>query len=121
MTDLSNGQSGFIQSPMTQDLGETNPALVDWFRDAAPVGRLGVPQDLSPTVCHLFSDAGKLRSALYHLKPLHNTYYCFVGSFISGSDILITGKLHHLEFRPSFAYKLPGGIHAGRLDHLRKK
>jgi NAD(P)-dependent dehydrogenase (short-subunit alcohol dehydrogenase family) len=44
---------------MTQDLGETNPALVDWFRNAAPVGRLGTPQDLSPTVCHLLSDAGK--------------------------------------------------------------
>jgi hypothetical protein len=58
---------------MTQDLGETNPALVDWFRDAAPVGRLGVPQDLSPTVCHLLSEAG---------------------SFISGTDILITGRLH---------------------------
>ena len=63
---------GYIQSPMTAGLGETFPELVDWFRDAAPVGRLGVPQDLSPTVCHLLSDAG---------------------SFISGSDILITGML----------------------------
>jgi NAD(P)-dependent dehydrogenase (short-subunit alcohol dehydrogenase family) len=56
---------------MTAGLGETFPELVDWFRDAAPVGRLGVPQDLSPMVCHLLSDAG---------------------SFITGSDILITGK-----------------------------
>ena len=69
---------------MTAGLGETFPELVDWFRDAAPVGRLGVPQDLSPTVCHLLSDAG---------------------SFISGSDILITGmlmrtytRLHPLTF-----------------------
>lgn len=67
---------------MTQDLGETNPSLVDWFKNAAPVGRLGNPQDLSPTVCMLLSDAG---------------------SFVSGTDILISG-----------------GIHAGRLDHLRK-
>ncbi len=56
---------------MTADLGETLPELVDWFRDAAPVGRLGVPQDLSPMVCHLLSDAG---------------------SFITGSDFLITGE-----------------------------
>jgi hypothetical protein len=100
VTQVANGQLGYIQSPMTQDLGETFPALVDWFRDAAPVGRLGVPQDLSPTVCHLLSDAG---------------------SFISGSDILITGKFHSLELRLSIAQVSLGGIHAGRLDHLRKK
>jgi NAD(P)-dependent dehydrogenase (short-subunit alcohol dehydrogenase family) len=62
---------GYIQSPMTQELDQTNPSLVKWFRTAAPVGRLGVPQDLSSTVCLLLSDAG---------------------SFISGSDILISGK-----------------------------
>ena len=100
VTQAANDLLGYIQSPMTQDLGDTFPALVDWFRDAAPVGRLGVPQDLSPTVCHLLSDAG---------------------SFISGSDILITGKLHNFEVWPSSAHILLGGIHAGRLDHLRKK
>lgn len=83
---------------MTQDLGTTNPELVKWFKNAAPVGRLGVPQDLSPTVCHLLSDAG---------------------SFISGSDILITGTLSYSDSKRALAHPFLGGIHAGRLDHLR--
>lgn len=83
---------------MTQELDQTNPSLVKWFKNAAPVGRLGVPQDLSPTVCHLLSDAG---------------------SFISGSDILITGRLSQYQFLNLFTHFFLGGIHAGRLDHLR--
>lgn len=83
---------------MTQALDQTNPSLVKWFKNAAPVGRLGVPQDLSPTVCHLLSDAG---------------------SFITGSDILITGRFPQVEFSNPFTHVFLGGIHAGRLDHLR--
>ena len=57
-------------TPMTAALEDLNPAILNFFRDAAPVGRLGVPQDLSPMVCYLLSDAG---------------------SFTTGADFLISG------------------------------
>lgn len=64
--------SGAIKTPMTAALETDNPAILNYFRDAAPVGRLGIPQDLTTMVCFLLSDAG---------------------SFTTGADMLITGKL----------------------------
>jgi len=64
---------GAIMTPMTAALEESNPEILHWFRDGAPVGRLGVPQDLSPMVCYLLSDAG---------------------SFTTGADMLVTGGIH---------------------------
>ena len=43
------------------------------FNDAAPVGRIGIPQDLTPQVILLLSDAS---------------------AFTSGTDVLITGGMH---------------------------
>ena len=33
-------------TPMTAALEHTNPAILNFYRDSAPVGRLGVVQDL---------------------------------------------------------------------------
>ena len=61
---------------MTQVLEAESPDILDFYRDGAPVGRLGVPQDLSPMVCYLLSDAG---------------------SFTTGADMLITGEFHGFQ------------------------
>ena len=63
-------------TPMTAALETENPAILDWFRDAAAVGRLGVPQDLSPMVCYLLSDAG---------------------SFTTGADFIISGEFQEVN------------------------
>jgi len=44
---------------------------MEWFAKAAPVGRLGLPADITPMVCYLLSDAG---------------------SFNTGADMVVTGK-----------------------------
>lgn len=46
---------------------------MEWFAKAAPVGRLGLPADLTPMVCYLLSDAG---------------------SFNTGADMVVTGGIH---------------------------
>ncbi|KAK3055294.1 hypothetical protein LTR09_003847 [Extremus antarcticus] len=37
---------GAIMTPMTAALETDNPAILNFYRDSAPVGRLGTPQDL---------------------------------------------------------------------------
>ena len=61
---------GAIETPLTEALKKTNPEIMDWFAKAAPVGRLGLPADLTPMVCYLLSDAG---------------------SFNTGADMVVTG------------------------------
>ena len=87
-------------SPMTAALETENPAILNWFRDASAVGRLGVPQDLSPIVCYLLSDAG---------------------SFTTGADFIISGMFLWLDVFFAVAHIRAGGIHAGRLDHLEER
>lgn len=50
-------------------------AILDWYRDGAPLQRLGLPEDLTPMVCYLLSDAA---------------------AFTTGADMLVTGKLTSL-------------------------
>lgn len=69
-------------TPMTAALEESNPSILNFFRDAAPVGRLGIPQDLSPMVCYLLSDAA---------------------SFTTGTDMLISGMYLPLSETARFA------------------
>ena len=54
---------------------------MDWFAKAAPVGRLGMPADLTPMVCYLLSDAG---------------------SFNTGADMVVTGTLDVRRIRLIF-------------------
>lgn len=56
---------------MVKALEVTNPATLEFFKTEAPVRRMGVPEDLTPLVCYLLSDAS---------------------SFVTGSDMLITGS-----------------------------
>lgn len=58
---------------MTASLEKEAPDILQWFNDAAPVRRMGVPEDLTPIVCFLLSDAG---------------------SFTTGADFVITGMAH---------------------------
>ncbi|KAI3580340.1 hypothetical protein IWW34DRAFT_695154 [Fusarium oxysporum f. sp. albedinis] len=48
-------------------------AILDWYENGAPLQRLGVPEDLTPMVCYLLSDAA---------------------AFTTGADMLVTGGLH---------------------------
>lgn len=64
---------GVIMSPMTDALRTQYPRLLKMFNEAAPVGRIGVPQDLTPQVVYLLSEAS---------------------GFQTGSDVPITGGLH---------------------------
>ncbi|KAK5172695.1 uncharacterized protein LTR77_002815 [Saxophila tyrrhenica] len=74
---------GVILSPMTRSLKTEYPSLAQMFENAAPVGRMGVPQDLTPAIIYLLSDAG---------------------SFTTGSDFPITGGLH-AGVRPSWMHR----------------
>ncbi len=65
---------------MTEKLKTALPGLAQMFENAAPVGRMGVPQDLTPAIIYLLSDAG---------------------SFTTGADFPITGGLH-AGIRPSW-------------------
>ena len=71
---------GVILSPMTNALKVEYPKLLQMFENAAPVGRIGIPQDLTPAVIYLLSDAS---------------------SFTTGADLPISGGLH-AGVRPSW-------------------
>lgn len=64
---------GVIDSPMTQGLGVQYPKLVDMFHHAPPLRRIGRPEDLTPLVAYLLSDAS---------------------AFTTGADFPVTGGLH---------------------------
>lgn len=64
---------GVILSPMTNALKTEYPHLLGMFENAAPLKRIGVPQDLTPIVAYLLSDAS---------------------SFTTGADFVVTGGLH---------------------------
>ncbi|CAG8945891.1 unnamed protein product [Penicillium salamii] len=64
---------GAIQTPLLARLQGEKRAILDWYRDRAPLQRLGVPEDLTPMVCYLLSDAA---------------------AFTTGADMLVTGGLH---------------------------
>lgn len=63
---------GCIGGPMVSELEKTAPMIPYFFKTAAPVGRLGVPEDLNPMITYLLSDAG---------------------SFTTGSDMHVTGGI----------------------------
>lgn len=63
---------GCIGGPMVSELEKTAPLIPYFFRTAAPVGRLGVPEDLNPMITYLLSDAG---------------------SFTTGSDMHVEGGI----------------------------
>jgi sorbose reductase len=71
---------GVILSPMTNALKTELPKLAQMFENAAPVGRIGVPQDLTPAVIYLLSDAA---------------------SFTTGLDMIVGGGFH-AGVRPSW-------------------
>lgn len=64
---------GVILSPMTNALKIDYPHLLNMFENAAPLKRIGVPEDLTPIVTYLLSDAS---------------------SFTTGADHLVTGGMH---------------------------
>lgn len=66
---------GAIQTPLLRRLEGEKRAILDWYRNGAPLGRLGVPEDLTPMVCYLLSDAA---------------------AFTTGADFLVTGEYHAL-------------------------
>lgn len=67
----SNYPTGAIQTPLLARLQGEKRAILDWYRDGAPLQRLGVPEDLTPMVCYLLSDAA---------------------AFTTGADMLVTGS-----------------------------
>ncbi len=50
---------------MTLALKTELPALAEMFEKAAPVGRMGVPEDLTPAVIYLLSDAGSFTTGAH--------------------------------------------------------
>jgi NAD(P)-dependent dehydrogenase (short-subunit alcohol dehydrogenase family) len=63
--------AGAIQTPLLARLEGEKRAILDWYRDGSPLQRLGVPEDLTPMVCYLLSDAA---------------------AFTTGADMLVTGQ-----------------------------
>ncbi|XEV01217.1 hypothetical protein FSHL1_006504 [Fusarium sambucinum] len=64
---------GAIQTPMLARLQGEKRAILDWYEKGAAVQRLGVPEDLTPMVCYLLSDAA---------------------AFTTGADMLVSGGIH---------------------------
>ncbi|KAI9041758.1 SDR family NAD(P)-dependent oxidoreductase [Aspergillus affinis] len=64
---------GAIMTPLLARLQGEKRVTLDWYREGAPLQRLGVPEDLTPMVCYLLSDAA---------------------AFTTGADMLVTGGLH---------------------------
>ncbi|KAF7526538.1 hypothetical protein G7054_g10741 [Neopestalotiopsis clavispora] len=60
---------GAIRTPLLARLEGEKRAILDWYQNGAPLQRLGVPEDLTPMVCYLLSDAS---------------------AFTTGADMLIT-------------------------------
>lgn len=63
--------AGAIQTPLLKRLEGEKQAILDFYRNGAPLQRLGMPEDLTPMVCYLLSDAA---------------------SFTTGADFLLTGE-----------------------------
>lgn len=61
---------GPIQTPLLARLKGEKQGMLDWYREGAALKRLGVPEDLTPIVCYLLSDAA---------------------AFTTGADMLVTG------------------------------
>lgn len=71
LTYWINNLAGAIQTPLLKRLEGEKRAILDFYREGAPLQRLGVPEDLMPMVCYLLSDAA---------------------SFVTGADFLMTGE-----------------------------
>ena len=68
-----NEDVGAIKTPLLKRLeGGEKQKILDWYAHGAPLGRLGLPEDLTPVVCYLLSDAA---------------------AFTTGADFLVTGML----------------------------
>lgn len=84
---------GAIQTPLLARLQGEKRAILDWYRDGAPLQRLGLPEDLTPMVCYLLSGAA---------------------AFTTGADMLVTGRsLLDSQIEDIVINIIPGGIHAG--------
>lgn len=86
---------GVILSPMTNALKTQYPKLLNMFENAAPVGRIGVPTDLTPQVVLLLSDASSFTVSSGRSNDLSGrtgTYVIFL--FQTGTDVVISGGLH---------------------------
>ncbi|RSL52972.1 hypothetical protein CEP54_010615 [Fusarium duplospermum] len=83
---------GAIQTPLLARLEEEKRAILDWYRDGSPLQRLGVPEDLTPMVCYLLSDAA---------------------AFTTGADMLVTGQSTKPESSLRGVNMVLGGLHAG--------
>lgn len=82
---------GAIQTPLLARLEGEKRAILDWYRDGAPLQRLGLPEDLTPMVCYLLSDAA---------------------SFTTGADMLVTGwSVSVIVWMEANGNQ--GGLHAG--------
>ncbi|OAL34832.1 hypothetical protein AYO20_05792 [Fonsecaea nubica] len=64
---------GYIATEMTKGLVITNPGLLEVFKSAPPMGRIGDRTDLKGAVGYLLSDAA---------------------AYTTGADILVTGAVH---------------------------
>ena len=64
---------GYTESAMTQNLKKQYPHLVEIMHKAPPMKRMGTPDDLTPAIIYLLSDAA---------------------AYTTGTDIEITGGLH---------------------------
>lgn len=74
---------GCIGGPMVSELEKTAPMIPYFFKTAAAVGRLGVPEDLNPMITYLLSDAG---------------------SFTTGSDMHVEGGITS-GFTPAWHFR----------------
>ena len=72
----TNLPAGAIQTPLLRRLEGEKRAVLDYYRNGAPLHRLGVPEDLTPMVCYLLSDAA---------------------AFTTGADFLVTGESEKVE------------------------
>jgi NAD(P)-dependent dehydrogenase (short-subunit alcohol dehydrogenase family) len=73
---------GVFKSSMTAALQVEYPHLFQMFNNAAPVSRMGVPEDLTPMITYLLSDAA---------------------AFTTGADVPNSGGIH-AGIRPSWMH-----------------
>ena len=93
----ANESAGAIQTPLLKRL-EASPekrAILDFYRYGAPLQRLGVPEDLTPMVTYLLSDAA---------------------AFTTGGDFLVTGELAESAFS-CVMMMTDGGL---QVDYIRE-
>lgn len=64
---------GYIETDMTRKLRQQYPHLVEIMQQVPPMKRIGTPDDLTPAIIYLLSDAS---------------------AYTTGTDIEITGGLH---------------------------